>query len=113
MSSDGRFLYASNRGHDSIAVFSVAVDGLLCPETPIQWVSTRTGEAAEALPAQWPPLGCPRDFALAGEQERWAIVANQDCDSVLVLERSPDTGRLSPTGARVACPAPTCVLPLF
>jgi len=108
MSRDGAFIYASNRGHDSIAVFGVAADGRLSPGTPIQWVSTRTGEAAEALPA-----GCPRDFALAGEQDRWLIVGNQDCDSIRVFERSASTGKLSVTSVQVPCPAPACVVPLL
>mmetsp|Transcript_8361 Transcript_8361/g.23488 ORF Transcript_8361/g.23488 Transcript_8361/m.23488 type:complete len:402 (-) Transcript_8361:113-1318(-) len=113
ISRDGRFLYASNRGHDSIAVFGVAGDGLLSPRTPIQWVNTRTGEAAEALPAQWPPISCPRDFALAGGQDQWVIVGNQDSDTILVLDRSVDNGKLTSTSTCVSCPAPICVLPLL
>lgn len=89
----GHTVYASNRGDDTIAVFSVSRDtGRLAL---VQTVSTG---------GQW-----PRDFALdpTGSQ---MLVANQRSDSVVGFRIDPATGRLSPTGARVELPTPVCLL---
>jgi 6-phosphogluconolactonase len=90
---NGRFLYGSNRGDDSIAVFAVdAEKGTL---TPIENVSTE-GKT-------------PRSFALdpAG---RYLIAANQQSESLVVFHVDPETGRLTPTGEKEDCASPTCVL---
>ncbi len=88
----GRFLYSSNRGHDSIAVFTLDADG-----TP--------------APVQHQPTGgrAPRNFAVdpAG---RFLLAANQDTDNILVFRIDSDTGRLTPTGCEIAVPAPVCIL---
>lgn len=88
----GRFLYTSNRGHNSIAVFTLDSGGK--PE-PVQHQSTG-GRA-------------PRNFTLdpAG---RFLVAANQDSDNILAFRVDPDTGRLTPTGSEIAVPAPVCVL---
>jgi len=88
----GRFLYASNRGPDTIAVFAIdAASGRL---TPVEHVPTggRT----------------PRNFAIepAG---RYLLAANQGSDTVVVFRIDPDTGRLSPAGQSVAVGAPVCL----
>jgi 6-phosphogluconolactonase len=88
----GRFLYGSNRGHDSIAIFTIA---------------EATGEL-RAIGHQ-PTLGqTPRHFGIdpAGD---WMLVANQDSDSVVVLRIDARTGALTPAGARVEVPSPVCV----
>ncbi len=88
----GRFLYSSNRGHDSIAVFTLDADGK--PE-PVQHQSTG-GRA-------------PRNFTL-DPSGRFLVAANQDSDNILAFRVDPDTGRLTPTGSEIAVAAPVCVL---
>ena len=92
ISSSGRTLYVSNRGHNSIAVFSVAKStGALALE---QVLSTE---------GDW-----PRNFSL-DPTGRWLLVANQRSGSVVVFARNRDSGRLTPTRQRIALPTPACV----
>ena len=92
VSSSGQTLYVSNRGHNSIAVFSVAKStGAL---TLDQMVSTE---------GDW-----PRNFTL-DPTNRWLLVANQRSDSVVVFARDPESGRLTPTRQRIALPSPVCL----
>ena len=89
----GHTVYASNRGDDTIAVFSAApATGHL---TLIQTVSTG---------GKW-----PRNFAIdpAGRQ---LLVANQRSDSVVGFRIDDSSGRLSPTGQRIELPTPVCLL---
>ena len=92
LASTGRTLYVSNRGHNSIAVFSVAA-------------STGALELDQVVATEgdW-----PRNFSL-DPSGRWLLVANQRSDSVVVFGRDPDTGRLTPTGQRIAIPSPVCL----
>ena len=88
----GKFLYGSNRGHDSIAAFSVdQVTGKL---SMLGYYSTggRT----------------PRHFGIdpAGNL---LVVANQDSDCVVVLHIDQQTGVLEPA-ASIALPSPACVV---
>jgi 6-phosphogluconolactonase len=88
----GRTLYVSNRGHNSLAVFSVAAStGALALD---QVVSTE---------GDW-----PRNFSL-DPTDRWLLVANQRSDSVVVFGRDPESGRLTPTRQRIALPSPVCL----
>lgn len=88
----GRFLYGSNRGHDSIAVFLVDEDsGQL---TPIEHVSTQ-GQR-------------PRNFRLDPEG-RYLFAANQDSDTVVIFGIDGATGRLTPMGRTLVVPRPMCV----
>jgi 6-phosphogluconolactonase len=89
---DGRFLYVSNRGHDSLAVF--AVDETTGALTPSGHVSTQ-GHT-------------PRHFAIDATG-RYLIAANQDTDDVVVFRIEPRTGALAPTGSRLNVPRPVCV----
>jgi len=91
VASSGRTLYVSNRGHNSIAVFSVDSTGALALE---QVVSTE---------GDW-----PRNFSL-DPSGRWLLVANQRSDSVVVFGRDPENGRLTPTRQRIALPSPVCL----
>ncbi len=92
VAASGRTLYVSNRGHNSIAVFSVAEStGALALE---QVVSTE---------GDW-----PRNFSL-DPTGRWLLVANQRSDSVVVFGRDPENGRLTPTRQRIAIPSPVCL----
>ncbi len=90
---NGRFLYGSNRGDDSIAVF--AVDAQKGTLTPVEYVSTE-GKT-------------PRNFAL-DPSGHYLIAANQESGSLVVFRVDPATGRLTPTGQKEDCPSPTCVL---
>ena len=92
VASSGRTLYVSNRGHNSVAVFSVA---------------PRTGALAleQAVPAKgnW-----PRNFTLH-PTGRWLLVANQRSNSIVVFERNQESGRLTPTRSSLAVPSPVCL----
>jgi 6-phosphogluconolactonase len=88
----GRFVYGSNRGHDSVAVFAVGADGAL---TPVEYESTR-GQT-------------PRNFAL-DPKGRWLIAANQRSGTLAVFSVDEKTGALSPLPALTSVGAPSCVL---
>jgi 6-phosphogluconolactonase len=95
VSPDGRYVYGSNRGHDSLAVFAVDVaSGRL----------TSVGHV---------PTGgrTPRHFTIDATG-RWLLAANQDSDSVTVFRLDPASGLPSPVGAPVPVPKPVCVLPV-
>ncbi len=90
--SSGKFLFASNRGDDSIAVFAVnAKDGTL---TPLEFVSTG-GKT-------------PRNFEL-DPTGAWLLVANQDSDDIVVFRVDPSTGHLTRSGPELHVPSPVCV----
>jgi 6-phosphogluconolactonase len=85
----GRFLYASNRGANTIAVFAInATDGSL---RLMQQISCG-GKT-------------PRYFAL-DPSNRWLLVANQDSAGIVVLARDPGTGRLTSTSSQYALDFP-------
>jgi len=87
----GNVLYVSNRGHDSIAVFSIAETGAIRLEQTI------------ATGGEW-----PRNFSL-DPTGRWLLVANQNSGSIVVFARDPRSGRLSATSHRLEIPSPVCV----
>ncbi|MFL5551330.1 MAG: lactonase family protein [Gemmatimonadaceae bacterium] len=92
VASSGRTLYVSNRGHNSIAVFSVAAStGAL---TLVQVISTE---------GDW-----PRNFTL-DPTERWLLVANQKSGSIVVFSRDEESGKLTLTRQRIALPSPVCL----
>jgi 6-phosphogluconolactonase len=88
----GKFLYASNRGHDSIAIFAIdQTSGML---KAASWEATQ-GKL-------------PRHFALdpAGA---YLHVGNLESDSIVVFKVNGDTGKLTPTGQVVNVASPTCI----
>lgn len=88
----GRFVYGSNRGHDSIAVYRI--DDATGRLTLVQHRST---------------LGrIPRNFAI-DPSGRFLVAANQESDSLVVFSIDPDSGRLTPVGGPVDVPVPVCV----
>jgi 6-phosphogluconolactonase len=89
---NGRFLYGSNRGHDSIAVFNVDAQGTL---TLVEHEPTR-GRT-------------PRHFTL-DPSGRWLIAANQDSGTLAVFAIDQKTGALTPSGPLAEVPSPVCVL---
>ena len=89
-----RFLYASNRGADNIAVF--AIDPAKGTLTLVEHVSTQ-GKT-------------PRDFSL-DPTGGYLFAANQNSDTVVVFRVNARTGRLTPTGHVVEhVPEPSCVV---
>lgn len=90
---DERFVYGSNRGHESLAVFARdAAKGTL--------------SLVEIVPCGGKH---PRNFALSPDG-RCLICANKDSDNLVSYRVDPATGRLTPSGHVAACPAPVCVL---
>lgn len=92
ISADGRFLYAANRGHDSIAAFAISADG---------GILTRIGDCPTGAPT-------PRQFTL-DFTGRFILVANQNSNQVVVMARDPATGLLTDTGHRGKVGTPMCV----
>lgn len=89
---NGRWLYGSNRGHDSIAVFRVDVgSGRL---TAVENVSTQGN--------------VPRNFRI-DPTGHYLLAANQKSDSVVVFSIDQKTGRLKDTGQKISVPAPVCI----
>lgn len=88
----GSFVYASNRGDNTIAVFRIA---------PATGMITLVGHV---------PSGgmTPRNFAL-DPTGRWMFVTNQDSDSVVTFAVDPTTGMLSATGATLTADSPSFI----
>ncbi|HET9863776.1 MAG TPA: lactonase family protein [Steroidobacteraceae bacterium] len=90
--SDGKFVYVTNRGHDSIVLYSV---------------DARTGELT--LRQRVPSRGkVPRYFTF-DPGERWLIVSNQESGNVTVFSIDAQSGELAPVGEPVAIPRPMAV----
>jgi 6-phosphogluconolactonase len=87
----GDSLYVSNRGHNSIAVFSIARSGMLRLE---QAVGTE---------GDW-----PRHFNL-DPSGRWLLVANQRSHTIVLFARDTASGRLTSTTRRLEVRSPACV----
>lgn len=92
ISPDGRFLYTSNRGHDSIAAYRIErMSGRL---EFIEHVSTQ-GKT-------------PRNFAI-DPSGAFMLVANQRSDSIVTFSIDPKSGRLKNTGQAISVPSPVCL----
>jgi 6-phosphogluconolactonase len=89
----GRFVYGSNRGHDSIVIF--AVDDASGTLTPIAWEPTR-GRT-------------PRYFGFDPTGTH-LYAANQNSDTVVIFRVDADTGRLTATGETVAVKSPSTIV---
>jgi len=92
VSQSGRFVYCSNRGHDSIAVFAV---------------DTKTGEVS---PLQHQTTGgkWPRNFTI-DPTGQYLLVANQKSDTITVFAIDRDSGTLTPNGQVAEIPSPVCL----
>jgi 6-phosphogluconolactonase len=88
----GRFLYGSNRGHDTIVVYSI---------------DKKSGKLSyvENVPTQGK---VPRSFGI-DPTGRWLLAANQTSDTVVVFQIDSATGRLSATGQSIEVGAPVSV----
>ncbi len=91
LSKDGKYLYASNRGHDSIAVYTILADGSL--------------ELLEIVPTHGQN---PRDFDLTPDQE-FLIAVHQDSDNATVFKRNPESGRLAELSNDFHVPEAVCI----
>jgi len=92
LSPSGKYLYASNRGHDSIVAYSIEpVTGSL---------SCLGHESTQGK--------TPRHFCI-DPQGSFLLVANQDSDTVVTFSIDPDTGKLNATGQVTQVPNPVCV----
>ncbi len=88
----GHFLYTSNRGHDSIAVFSIdQTNGML---TPLAYVPSGGRE--------------PWSFHI-DPSGRYLLSANKESDNVVVFRLDPKTGLPQPTGMSFNVPSPVCL----
>ena len=94
----GQFVYASNRGHDSIAVFGI--DRKTGRLIFIEHASTQ---------GNW-----PRNFAI-DPTGALLLAANQKSDSIITYRIDQQSGRLTPTGKMIEIPAPVCLklIPAF
>jgi len=89
----GRFLYASNRGSDSIAIFSI--------DPQSGWLT---------LQSVTPTRGrTPRFFTLSPSGQSM-YVANEDSDTIVVFSVNPTTGELTPTGEVIETGSPVCMV---
>ena len=92
VSPSGRFLYGSNRGHDSIVVYAIdEQDGTLALVG-----HTATGGQI------------PRNFAISPDGQ-FLITANQNSNNLVTFKIDPVSGQLTPTGYAIEVPAPVCV----
>jgi 6-phosphogluconolactonase len=88
----GKFVFGSNRGHDSIAVFRVNLEsGKL---DPVQVTATQ-GKT-------------PRNFAV-DPTGKYLLAENQDSDTIVVFRIDPSDGRLTATGHSLEVPKPVCI----
>jgi len=89
---NGRFVYASNRGHNSLAIYSAdRAEGTL---TSLGQVSTQ-GQI-------------PRNFRI-DPSGNWLIAANQDSGNIVVFRLDKSSGKLTPAGVEVKTPFPVCI----
>jgi 6-phosphogluconolactonase len=90
---NGKFVYASNRGHDSIAVYR------------------RDGKTGALAFLQHAPCGgkTPRHFKI-DPSGRWLLCAHQGSNTISVLALDPETGILGAPDHTVSAPSPICLL---
>lgn len=89
---NGKFVYASNRGHDSLVI--VRIEEETGKMIPVDIVSTLGGNPREF------------DFEPSG---RFLYVGNQTTNQMVTFAVDPDTGKMTPSGAKMEIPKPSCV----
>ena len=89
----GRFVYGSNRGDDTIAIFQVAP------------------ASGKLTPVGYQPTGgkAPRHFAI-DPTGQFLLVGNQNSNTITIFRINPDSGQLTQAGDPVPCPAPVRIL---
>ena len=96
ISPDGRFLYASNRGHQSLAIYHI-----------------EASTAKLRLVGHEPTRGDhPRNFMIDG-RGKYLFVANMNSDSIVIFKRDQETGLLKYTGKEMAISMPVCLTQVF
>jgi 6-phosphogluconolactonase len=90
---NGKFVYGSNRGHDSVALFEIDEDAGTLTFVKEQSAGGKT----------------PRHFGIDRQGEH-LIIANQNTDTLLVCRIDGGNGRLMPSGVFVDSPSPVCVV---
>jgi 6-phosphogluconolactonase len=93
MHPSGKFLYGSNRGHDSIAVYKID-----------ESTGKMTSAGATPCGVEW-----PRNFNV-DPTGQWLIAAGEKSGTLAVFKIDQNTGGLTQTGETVKVPAPACVL---
>jgi 6-phosphogluconolactonase len=88
---DGKFLYGTNRGHDSIAIYRIGNDGRL------------------SLVSIEPSLGKGPQNLLITPDGRWLLCANMPGNNVVVFKIDPTVGRLAAGSDAVSMPMPACI----
>lgn len=88
---DGRYLYGTNRGHDSIAIFRIEEDGVL------------------SLVGIEPSLGKGPQNLLVTPDGKWLLCANMPGHAVVVFRIDPKSGQLSANGDPIDIPMPSCI----
>lgn len=89
---DGKYLYGTNRGHDSIACYSIGADGKL------------------TLVNIEPSLGKgPQNLAITSNGE-WLLCANMPGKNVAIFRIDPKTGKIKPVGEPASMPSPSCIM---
>ena len=92
VSPDGRFLYGSNRGHNSIAVYSINQKSKM-----LGWVTSVSTHG------DW-----PRNFTLSADG-KFLLAANQRSGNIVVFKIDPATGIPEYTGNELQLPSPVCL----
>lgn len=88
---DGRFLYATNRGHDSLACYSISEVGSLS----LIDITSSLGEG-------------PQNLAIT-QDGKWLLCANMPGNRLVVFSIDADTGRLTQHGDPLELPGPSCI----
>lgn len=91
ISHDGRFVYTSNRGENTVAVFAIQ------PDFTVKHIQSISSEG-----------DFPRDFNFSRD-EKFLICANQNSDNISLYRRDAETGKLTLLQKDVHCPEPICV----
>ena len=92
VTTSGKFLYGSNRGHDSLAMFQVDADS-----GKLEFIGTESTGGKN-----------PRNFAI-DPSDTFVLAANQDSDNIVTLRIDPMSGALTPTGSVCQAPTPVCL----
>jgi 6-phosphogluconolactonase len=86
-----KFLYVSNRGHDSVAIYSISANGQLT------FLKTQ------------PALGSHPRNILIDSTGQFLMLANERSDKVVIFTANEKNGDITPAGLEVKVPAPTCL----
>ena len=92
ISPDGKFLYGSNRAHESLTIYKINKK-----TGQLTWVAHQNVNGKT-----------PRNFAI-DPTGRFVLVANQDSDNITIFKRHKKTGKLTATGKEIKVSSPVCL----